>query len=122
MKRYLIFLIILIITGCGANKAPVVKVAHLYNNNNTAIYDITRHNKSYLYKSTDITEGANTHLGNILTRVAAAHKNAINATDAYNNGAVSFYQLEIALQQAFATNLEIFSALTAFMLSEGYRK
>jgi len=121
MKVYWVLLLILL-AGCSSARGPVTRLAHLQNNNNVVVWDEARHLKSYLKASSAVSPGVSAYIEKILVRVQTAHTEAVQATSSFASGETSQYHLETALQAAYTANLEIFSTLTAFMLSTGGKR
>lgn len=120
--KQLVVILSLILVGCSATKAPVVRISQMYIDSQMANYDLAMHIKAYMYGSLAITGPARDYINGLGTQSVEAQQGAINQLFNYRAGAADLHTLEFQIQDLNKEQLELLSTIKAFMLAVEFSK
>ena len=121
MKKLLIVLLLIIITGCGA-KAPSLRFGAMWVLSERQNYDLSLSVAGALHRAGHIDAIAKTHIIEIGEKSNALYHDVVNLMMAYRQDEISLYDFESRIREFHRRQLELNATLKAYLVMIEWEK
>ena len=117
MKRLLIIVVCLTVTGCAwfQPKAPQVRFGEDYIKAELSEYDLAMHIKKFLYTKIMIGDLARGHINDIGGKFFKEYNDSVDALADYRAGRIDLWALESALDDMDDSKRELSTTVKAYL-------